>query len=229
MKKICAVLLVFITLTILTATYAESGIYHTGDYVYLGKYEQDGNEANGKEPIQWLVLEEKDGNLLLLSVKGLERHRFHVRSNGEMWIGSELREWLNNSFLLTSFTPDESDSILLTSVEDDKNQTDSKWNTAGRLGGTTQDKIFLLSYQEMLNLTTPDQRLCQPSDYLYAKGVSTVRKDSIPYCWYWLRTSAFRNNAVVVSEKGAFETCYIHHDYGVVRPALWVEASAVTQ
>ena len=32
-----------------------------GDYIKFGAYEQDNNTSNGKEDIEWLVLEVKDG------------------------------------------------------------------------------------------------------------------------------------------------------------------------
>ena len=32
-----------------------------GDYVFFGTYEQDNNNSNGKEDIEWLVLEKKEG------------------------------------------------------------------------------------------------------------------------------------------------------------------------
>lgn len=35
-----------------------------GDYVFFGAYEQDNNTSNGKEDIEWLVLEVKDGKAL---------------------------------------------------------------------------------------------------------------------------------------------------------------------
>ena len=38
-----------------------------GDTIVFGKYEQDGVKANGKEPIEWIVLKEEDNNILVLS------------------------------------------------------------------------------------------------------------------------------------------------------------------
>ena len=35
--------------------------------VTFGTYEQDGNASNGAEPIEWYVLDEKDGKKLLVS------------------------------------------------------------------------------------------------------------------------------------------------------------------
>ena len=37
-----------------------------GEYVTFGHYEQDNNLENGKEPIEWKVLDKKDGRVLLL-------------------------------------------------------------------------------------------------------------------------------------------------------------------
>ena len=42
-----------------------------GDVVVLGMYEQDGNTANGKEPLEWLVLASKDNSLLLVTLYGI--------------------------------------------------------------------------------------------------------------------------------------------------------------
>lgn len=43
-----------------------------GDYVFFGAYEQDNNTANGKENIEWLVLEVKDGKALVTSKYALD-------------------------------------------------------------------------------------------------------------------------------------------------------------
>lgn len=43
-----------------------------GHYVSFGKYEQDNNTSNGKEKIEWLVLEVKDGKALVISKYALD-------------------------------------------------------------------------------------------------------------------------------------------------------------
>ena len=213
-----------------TPTIVLSTDYNVGDNVYFGTYEQDNNDNNGTEKIRWIVIAVDGDKLFLLSKKGLDRHRFNDRSNGEVWSGSELRNWLNSSFLSDAFTYKEAEAIQTTSVVDDKTQTNPKWNNSNRFSGTTKDKIFLLSYQEMLDLVSKQDRLCEPTIYLrHKKEVFVEQHGGHPCCWYWLRTSAYRNNAGVVDVDGDFETCYISHEYGVVRPALWVEASAVTK
>ena len=205
---------------------AETDI-EVGDYVYFGKYEQSRNGDSTK--IRWLVIDEDNGNLFLLSELGLARHRFNQSSNGATWAECELRHWLNDTFLKTAFDKKEREKILTTEVDDGPDHTNYAWDTAGRTGYITDDKIFLLSYEEMNSLVSSDDRLCEPSAAVRAMGVYTEKHNNKTCCWYWLRTSAFRNNAGVIDASGKFETCYIHHDYGVVRPALWVEASAVTK
>ena len=43
-----------------------------GDTVFFGHWEQDGDLGNGSEPIEWIVLDKIDGQLLLLSASCLE-------------------------------------------------------------------------------------------------------------------------------------------------------------
>lgn len=43
-----------------------------GDTVLLGTYEQDGQEANGREPIEWVVLDRQDNTMLLISTYALD-------------------------------------------------------------------------------------------------------------------------------------------------------------
>ncbi len=38
-----------------------------GDYITFGKYEQDNNKINGKEDIEWLVIDKKPGKILVVS------------------------------------------------------------------------------------------------------------------------------------------------------------------
>jgi len=198
-----------------------------GDYVYLGQYEQD-NNTNSTEKIEWLVIDVKDGKLFLLSKLGIARHRFNNKSDGKCWGDCELRGWLNSDFYNAAFSSAEKDAIQTTQVDDGPDQTNPAWDKAGRYS-KTEDKIFLLSYQEMNTLVSSSDRMCEPSYYVTALGVYTEKHNGHMCCWYWLRTSAFKNNAGVVDANGEYSTCYIHHDYGVVRPACWVDASAVTK
>lgn len=45
-------------------TFKEANV---GEYVTFGHYEQDNDESNGKEDIEWLVLEKEDDKVLVIS------------------------------------------------------------------------------------------------------------------------------------------------------------------
>ena len=152
--------------------------------------------------------------------------REYAETHPDWQIIDEISEKGVSGYKLSS---DERDAIQITDVEDDRNHTNPEWNSVNRFGGTTEDQIFLLSYQEMRSLVDSQDRLCEPSAATSRKGIYTENHNGHKCCWYWLRTSAYRNNVVVVAANGSFDTCYLHHEYGVVRPALWVDASAVTQ
>jgi hypothetical protein len=107
-------------------------------------------------PIVWLVLENNGSNLLLISEYGLDAKAFDDMSytyektgkfgdSSNEWHNSTLRQWLNDEFLNTAFTPEEQSAILVTDVRNDSSQCYG-WTTSG--GKDTQDRIFLLSYAE---------------------------------------------------------------------------------
>lgn len=226
MKRIAAFLTAALLLLSFCAAVAED--FDVGDIVVFGHYEQDGNR-NTSDPIRWVVIDVDGDHLFLLSEKGLEKHRFHSSSNGTMWAKSELRDWLNNTFYKKAFNSAEQKAILKTTVEDTLEHTNRNWDSGNRYGDTVTDRVFLLSYKEMNKIVPSEFLLCEPSQYVVNQDIYTERVNGRRTCWYWLRTSAYRNNACVVDTQGAFDTCYIHHPYGVVRPALWVEADAVTK
>lgn len=75
-----------------------------GDYITLGKYEQDGNTPNGKEDIEWLVLSKKNDRMLVISKYGLDRKPFNSKWRPVSWTGCTLYEWLNGYFFNNAFS-----------------------------------------------------------------------------------------------------------------------------
>lgn len=76
-----------------------------GNIVTYGHYEQDLNTNNGKEPIEWIVLQydAENGKCLLLSLYALDARRFDL-STYQGWDMSEIRSWLNGTFLNNAFS-----------------------------------------------------------------------------------------------------------------------------
>ncbi len=206
--------------------------YHAGDHVAFGSYYQQNKNSSDMDPIIWIVMDVQDGKLFLISQYGLEKMAFHTRSDGSTWYESAVRDWLNNAFLRTAFSYEEQEAIQLTDVDLSASQGDSGWNSAGRAGRDSQDKVYLLSYREAKEyLRDMKSLLCIPTGYALSQGCFSRSSGLLggeSTSWYWLRNSAFKNNAGVVDYNGDFATCYIHHPYGVVRPVLWVDAKAVT-
>ena len=196
-------------------------------------YEQDGHTRNGAEPIRWIVLDIRDSGLFLISEKGLEKAQFHSHNDKTGWAGSDVRRWLNNTFLATAFSSSQQAAIQDTQVDNSAAQHNPDVNKAGREGEPTTDKVFLLSYKEVLDyLMGQDRIYCVPTQTAQTHGVN--KSDKTYYngqrtTWYWLRSPAYSSNANVVDWNGKVETCIMSHNRGTVRPALWVNISAVSR
>lgn len=200
--------------------YDKFGLVVEGEYIKFGAYEQDNNTTNGKEDIEWLVLEVKDGKALLISKYTLDCQQYNTSDVDVTWKTCTLRKWLNNDFINAAFSADEKVMIPTVTVSADKNP---EYST--NPGKTTQDQIFLLSITEANEYFDSDSaRHCDFTDYAGVNGVSRYR------CNWWLRSpgreqqsAAFVNSggdsSGIIEEGGA----HVGYIYGAVRPALWID------
>ena len=191
-----------------------------GDYVEFGSYEEDNDLSNGKEPIEWIVLEVKDDEALLLSTKALECRPYTNESSDQItWETCSMREWLNNNFLMEAFSEQEQERILLSEVNADKNPSFST-----DPGKTTNDKIFILSLFETRQYFSSDsERQCCPTVYCGTRSPVTYQNGN---CWWWLRTpGSISSFAVAVDMNGTIKIDGMranNPDHVMVRPALRV-------
>ena len=178
-----------------------------GEDILFGFYEQDNNEENGKERIAWRVLRDDDGTLLLMSEKVLDCKFFHETEENVTWETSDLRAWLNSDFLSAAFNKGEQEMIDLTLVSTPDSEyygTDS--------GNDTEDKVFLLSYDEITTIYEDEEytttnpvtggtmplygsknRAAAPTAYALAQGVETTTSSDWfgGNCEWWLRSMGF--------------------------------------
>ncbi len=185
-----------------------------GQVVTFGRYEQDGNEGNGKEPVEWLVLRAQTGRALLLSRYALHSRSFHSEWKEVSWADCDLRSWLNGSFYTSCFTQQEQNAIVTATLH-------TKYVNSSV---ETQDKVFLLDATEGHHMSK-ELLLCKPTQYAKSKSVAMENG----YCYWWLRDTTNRKSDAnrVYPSGDVFEYGGNTNATGVgVRPAIWVDIVA---
>ena len=192
-----------------------------GDYVLFGTYEQDNNTANGKEAIEWLVLEVKNGKMLVISKYALDCKQYNASYEGLTWETCTLRKWLNNDFANVAFTANEKAMIPAVKVSADKNPVYTTVNQ----GKATQDHLFLLSITEVNKYFSSDgARQCKATAYAINSGAYDLSGNT----FWWLRSpGAYNVKAAFVDNFGDVSTPGYGVDNGTVavRPAMWIDIS----
>ena len=103
-KCVMSLMLLFIVSFETLATNSSAVSYEIGDIVKFGKYEQDNNEANGKEDIEWKVLDKNGDLYLLISNKILDNMQYSVTYGFITYANSTVRKFLNGTFYNSAFT-----------------------------------------------------------------------------------------------------------------------------
>lgn len=189
-----------------------------GTTISFGTYKQD--DDSEVDPIEWTVIDKKNTELLLISTYGLDIMQY----SGTHWMDSKVRRVLNGSFLENSFSEEQRNCIIQTSVTADLNT-----DYSSDQGKTTEDFIFLLSIDEAQKYFSNDsERCCKITKYVYeleknrAVGEWNAElEENKPYieealkkieslggnCTWWLRTNGKSDGyAAVVTSKGKIDT-----------------------
>ena len=213
-----------------------------GDFITVGRYEQDNNLTNGPEPIEWRVLDKKDGKLLVISDKSLYESSFAYlgwQPVPQNWESSCARGWLNNYFMQTAFTPAEQARVVLTNVH-----TEPTEGSPIDPGPDTQDYMFLLSGQEAsAYFPTAESRRTKTTAYALSRrsesrahqGFDGDLGDWRTNVSFWLLRSPARKPNWVYGAAYIYDyttpygepgDVWYHdgRDTGDIRPAMWIEA-----
>ena len=187
--------------------------------VFFGNYYQ--SSADKKDPIEWLVLDEKDGKQLLLSRYALDCKPYNEEWEEITWEICTLRRWLNKEFINEAFSKEEQARIEITTVTADENP---EYDIA--MGNDTEDKVFILSINEaVVYFASDSERACEATVYAFAQGAYHEPSPNINR-WWWLRsTGLYYTYATYVSDGGEVNNSGIKANYSffTVRPALWVK------
>jgi hypothetical protein len=198
-----AVLLVVIIIVI------SSSVPSVGDVIEFGGYE-------------WRVLEVRDGKALILSENIIERRAYHRNWENVTWAESSIRQWLNDDFY-RSFTAEERRRIEETRITNADNPWFRTWG-----GGSTTDKIFLLSLDEVVEYFGDSGELRRGGDnWGFRDEYDSARiAYEMDTAWFWwLRSPGRRSGyAAAVRDDGRVSVAgdNVYVDVGGVRPALWL-------
>ncbi len=127
------------------------------------------------EPVQWRVLSNTNGELFVMAEKLLDSTAYNRIEANVTWETCTMRSWLNNDFYNTAFNSTEQARIITSTVVNDDNPLN---NTEG--GNNTSDKLFLLSYAEVMdsaygfgsNYNEADSaRMAQGTDFAKSNGL----------------------------------------------------------
>lgn len=196
-----------------------------GDTYTFGAYEQDNSTSNGKEAIEWTVLDKDGMSLLLISKQALDCQQYNTSYTDVTWESCSLRKWMNGTFLNKAFNAEEQAQIQNTTVSADKNP---EYNT--NPGNATTDKVFLLSINEVEKYFNSDEaRKCAPTAYAKAQGAYTSDSyktaSGAATCWWWLRSPGYTQSyAASVAMYGSvnYSGNLVNYVIDAVRPALWI-------
>ena len=179
----------------------------------------------GGEDIDWIVLDENEDGMFILSEKILDEKEFNTDVYDLTWEESGLRKWLNDDFYNSAFNSEEKERILKTHVKNLDNP--EVFYAVG--GKDTEDNVFLLSFDEIYRLfdNNDDADLrAGATEYAIENGARPAENN---YCFWWLRSpgSADRNGVAGfmfinhIGEYEKFEGMPVYCSLGV-RPVIWI-------
>lgn len=186
------------------------------------------------EPVQWRVLSDTNGDLLLMAEKILDTKVYNTPSASITWEYCTLRAWLSDSFFSAVFSEGERARVL---TSHNTNEDSAAFGTEG--GNDTDDRVFLLSQSEMTqtaygfnsnNSASDTARQAQGSDYSKCQGLMVVAAQGNNSFW-WLRSpgqsATYAIGATPLGWVGnSYETT--NQNYIGVRPAVRINLSAVS-
>lgn len=207
--------------------------FAVGSYVTFGEYPQTA-EGEDMTPIEWRVLARDGNKALLISRYGLDVQPYNSEKTDVTWETCTLRTWLNNTFFNKAFTSAEQATILTTTVYNFWTEGNTEWESGG--GNTTQDRIFLLSYEEANQYLQVKYRQgigdnnrasrVTPTEYALARGAYTQdykTPEGADAGWWWLRSPGReQRHAAIVNHNGFLFYNVVSSTSGLVRPVMWI-------
>lgn len=182
---------------------------NVGEYVTFGHYEQDNDTSNGKEDIEWLVLEKEDDKIFVISKYILLNTSSGGRTNNDNtlgWKNCGIRALINDEFLNDAFnlkeqslikdTINQNELIPIGDSSGDTEKIEKAEQYVANLDNSTistTDKVFVLSRDEIEKyFPTDESKRCALTKYAYNipndDTSESIRIDDKPTGTYWTRS-----------------------------------------
>ncbi len=191
--------------------------------IYFGKFPQKANTKYINE-IEWLVLDETEHEMLLLSKYCLDARRFCEIDSMKNWYDttwekSSLRQWLNGEFFAQAFDEKEKKKILSTTIV----------TTAELSGDDIENKVFLLDKPAVERyFPTAQDRMAHATQYAILRGASVGSERYGGSSWWIMPSQELLHNhyypqAVLFDGMIQYHGRNIYHGDWTVRPAIRVK------
>ncbi len=196
-----------------------------GSLVSFGTYEQDGAPMSTDE-INWIVLKNNGDRLLLISKEVIDCVKYNDTDEKVNWETCSLRKWLNANFYEEAFSEMEKAMISnVTLYPDTKEYYDNRDEYTKEK--STEDKIFILTPTEAMQLLDVDERIGVPTHIAKWRGCSTESFNNYMTYW-WVRAPGYHDDeAVLIDADGDFGYSNVDWNKVGIRPAMWIDLSAV--
>lgn len=209
-----------------------------GQIIRFGKWPQ--RKSGEPKPIEWVVLDIKDGNALLLSYWIIDVIKFNEKWEDVIWEISTLRKWMNVDFKSQAFDSQEKNHIVtVTNRNIIENYRYYNYESISKEFNPTYDTVFILSKEEIKQykqiLISHESKL---TDYAQTKWIHIIKNTRIEdadielyslyqnnYCFWWLRSSSeYRLTEAYYCYRAGMSTekCYVN-EFNGVRPAIWIK------
>lgn len=159
-------------------------------------------------PIKWRVVSEESGTVQLLSEYALAAQTFGSTNN---YSNSNIRKWLNETFLNDAFNETEKQSIKVTAVDNSSASTASRTDNQYACE-TTNDRVYLMSYKEVTKVKygyissfdeSDPAKFCATTEYARAVGAKmNLNNEYFGYTDWMLRSPFVTDNKSISVVRG---------------------------
>ncbi|MDO5435307.1 MAG: DUF6273 domain-containing protein, partial [Clostridia bacterium] len=193
-----------------------------GSIICFGHYEQDADISSGPEPLEWIVLSYDGRSAVMMTRRAIDTVRYHRPSKAATWETSNIRQWLNETFICDAFTEAELARLIPETL------TNRDVTYSGKIvrgGADTVDKVWLLSPEELERyLPRNSDRRAEITPYAASHGGWSNMSG---YCYWWLRSpvGGSANSAKYAAIDGSVSSYAASAETRCVRPVIRVDVN----